>query len=553
MSFFGGKRVEDLLPGNVTLVLVCAFILSFILKISLLKIGSPFITIDDNTAFEGGFLVWFGQAPPQRMYLESWICGLSSLLTYIVKMIMAGNMGTIGLNLIADAYRDFYGQPDTYVQVYRFLMITVDMVTAYFIFLLSRKILGSRWHGWAAALPAVLYLFSYNTFWCDVVARPDTLVVFFSILGLFLYYKSDFGVRIEWFWAAAVLLGLAAGMKLHAAFFAIFLAMDLLRVHGLKKGSGKVLCLSVISFFFFCFAAGSLFADPLTYIKLRMLNIRDDVSPWIQWGEQFVTILRGSGWLVVPVLLCAVLLIMWKSKNNDSGQRAKSIIFQSVCWLLLFSTIRQLRAYWMLPVLPLFYISAVYALSQLRKTKIAAALAIVLLLMMGGQSYSQFRELKSIDFNELRTWVQNHAVDKPIYIFGYEALMLPKNTICIQNRVTGLNRTLKISLAEGLSFTYRHLKNWEERSALILFDILGNKYEPGYEYYGIYSTPLDSYSDIISLDKMSYVFVQAHFPVNTQSGLEKYLQEHFTMITELTGAGGGGAGLKYKIYERKAS
>ena len=149
-----------------------------------------------------------------------------------------------------------------------------------------------------------------------------------------------------------------------------------------------------------------------------------------------------------------------------------------------------------------------------------------------------------------RRWVQKNAADKPIYILGYEALMLPKNTVCIQNRVAGLNNTVKLSLAEGLSFTHRHLKNWEERSDLVLFDMLGNKYDHGYEYYGIYSTPLDTYSDVISLDTMSFVFVQSHYPVNTQPGLEQYFQDNFTMITELTGAGGGGSGLKYKIYER---
>jgi len=534
------------------LVLILAFALSLILKLSLLNVGSPFVTIDDNTTFEGGFLVWFGQAPPQHMYLESWICGLSSLATYVVKMVVAGNLDALGVNLVADAYRDFYGQPDVYVHYYRMLIILVDMVTAYLVYRVGRQVLGDRLHGWGAILVCMLYLFSYNTVWCDIVARPDSLTAFFGILGLFFYYKSDFGVRLEWFLAAAVVLGLAAGMKLHATFFVIFLAFDLLRVHGMKKGLGKVTCLALISFFFFCFAAGSPFADPFTYIKLRMANVKDDASPWIQWGEQFVTIFRGTGWLIVPGVIGAFwMTIMSRKSVDDPGQKVKSVVLQSICWLILFSSIRQVRAYWMLPVLPLFYLAAVYALSRLQMSKVAASLAIVSLLIMGGQSYAQVREFRSVDFNELRRWVQNHADGKPFYIMGYEALMLPKNTTCILNRTTGLRRTLETSIAEGLPFTLRHLKNWEERSQLVLFDMLGYEYEPGYEYYSFYRTPLASYSGIIDLDEMSYILVQEHFQMTAQPGLEAYLQEQFLLIAELTGAGGGGAGLRYKVYKRQ--
>lgn len=541
--------------GRITpLVLFLSFALSLLLKLYIFKVGSPFVTIDDNTLFEGGFLVWFGQAPPQRMFLESWVCGLSCLATYVVKMISTGNVAALGVNLIADAYRDFYGHPDMYVHNYRVLMILVDMVTAYFVYRVGRQILGRDcWHGWGAVLVCLLYLFSFNTIWCDIVARPDTLTVLFAILGLFFYYKSDFGGRIEWFLIAAVSFGLAAGMKLHAAFFAIFIALDLLRVHGVKKGFAKASCLAFVSFFFFCFAAGSLFADPLTYIKLRMANAIDDASPWIQWGDQFVTMLRGTGWIIVPGVLSGLWLVMSnrnRAIEQESGQRVKSIVFQSMCWLFLFSCIRQLRAYWMLPVLPLFYMVAVYAVSRLQKTKIAALLAIVSLLIMGYQSYAQMQEFRTVHFNELRQWMRENAIDKQVYIFGFEALVLPKNTVCIQNKVRVLRQALDDTSAEGLPFTLRHLKNWEERSRLVLFDMLGYEFEPGYEYYGFHSTPLELYAGVLSLEEMSYVLVQEHFSLSDKPEVEILLQQQFHLVAEVTGAGGGGAGLHYKVYER---
>ncbi|WP_419174469.1 glycosyltransferase family 39 protein [Desulfosediminicola sp.] len=533
------------------LILFSFFLLSFLLKFSLIKVGSPFVTIDDITTFEGGFLVWFGQSPPQHMYLESWICGLCSLSTYVFKMVSSGNVDAISFNLVADAYRDFYGRPDEYVHNYRILVILIDMATGYLVYCVGKQVLGNCWQGWAAVLVCLSYLLSYNTFWCDIVARPDSFVVFFSTLGLYFYYKSVFGKRLGWFLAAAVAFGLAAGMKLHGAFFTIFIALDLFRFHGLRKGFGNIVIFVCVSIFFFCFAAGSLFADPLTYIKLRMANVKDDVSPWINWGEQFISIFNGTGWLIVPGVLGAFVFAMFNWNSIDGpNEKMKSIILQSMCWLTLFASIRQLRAYWMLPALPLFYSAAVYGLSRVPRRSITATLAIFSVVILTIQSYAQARDFKRVDFGQLRSWIQDNAFEKPFYIIGFESVILPKNTICIRNRTTGIRRSMSNSLAAGLPFTLRYLKYWEERSQLVLFDMLDQRYDSGYEYYSFYRTPLDAYSDIIDIEDMHYILLQEHFPISGQLELSGYIQKHFTEIAELTGAGGGGTGLKYKVLER---
>ncbi len=536
--------------NKAAVLLILALLLSLGLKLAILRVGSPFITIDDNTAFEGGFMVWFGQAPPQRMYLESWVTGISCLSTYLFRLISHDNLHGIGVNFVANAYRDYYGHPDLYVHVYRFVMILIDMTTAWLVYLLALLLLRNRWKGWAATLAAVFYLFAYNTYWCDMVARPDTLTAFFAVVALFFYYRSDFGNNTNQFLCSCVAFGLAAGMKLHAALFAIFVALDLLRVHGLSRGLPKVLLLGGVSLFFFFFAAGSPFFDPLMYIKLRRANAIDDASPWIKWGEQFLPLFKGTGWLIIP----GVLISPWAFRRDaDKDEKIKSIIFLSICWLALFASIRQLRAYWMLPALPLFFITASYAFSAIGARQITYIVVGVVVLTMLGQSLSQVHCLRAVPFKELRTWIKNNAQGKPFFILGYEAIMLPKDTNCIRNRALGLRRIIESSVKEGLPFTIRHLKNWEERSRLLLYDMLNYQYEPGLEYYSYYSTPLEKYSGIISLNRMKFILLQKYFPISSEPRIRKLLREKFVYVTEVTGAGGGGGGLHYKIYKRKAN
>jgi len=82
-------------------------------------------------------------------------------------------------------------------------------------------------------------------------------------------------------------------------------------------------------------SAGSPFFDPLFYIKLRSLNACDDVSLWIQWGEQFVAILRGTGWLVIPLgavsAWSSLRRVKWRGRSP-----LVSVAFLVLLWLVLF-------------------------------------------------------------------------------------------------------------------------------------------------------------------------------------------------------------------------
>ena len=534
------------------IILAVAFAGSALLKIINITAGGPYVTIDDQTTFEGGFLVWFGNAPPQRMFLESWIAGALCLATYIGKTLLSGaGYEHLSINLIADAYRDFYNAPDHYVHVYRWLVLFVDMVTAWMVYCVAKLILKERWRGYAAVIAAAMYLFSFNTVWCNLVARPDSFVAFFGIIGLYWYYRSNFGERLPEFWMAAVALGLCAGMKLHGAFFVVFILLDLLRNHGLTAGMRKALPFVFVAVLFFAVAAGIPLFDPLKYVKLRMLNYRDDISPWIAWGDQFVQIVKGSGWVAASLVLVGA----WKAflaKTDKVDKEVKSTVFFALCWLVLFSLIRQLRAYWMLPALPLVYIAAIFALSEIKPRRWASAIAVGGLALMIFQSYQEAAAFRNADFNGLRRWVsENIKKDEPFYILGYEALNLPRNTNCIEKMSEGLERIIHEDLVQNLPFTLRHLKNWEEQSALTLYDMLNFRNDEGYTYFSFYTAPLDHFDGIISLEDMQYMLVQEHFNLRQEPRLEGYIERNFRLITEQTGPGGGGKGLRYRIFKRK--
>jgi Dolichyl-phosphate-mannose-protein mannosyltransferase len=544
---------QDKLSGGrgVALFLFAVFSVSFVLKLVNLKVGAPFVTIDDNTTYQGGFMVWFGNAPPQRMYLESWLCGATCLATFVGKVLSGQTAAGLSSNLVADAYQDYYGAPDLYAQVYRAFVLVLDMATAWIVYRVGLLVLGRMWRGWAAALAAGMYLFSYNTIWCDVVARPDVLVAFFSTLGLYFYYKSDFGGNRSFFWLAAVFLGLAAGLKLHACLFVVFIVLDLLRVHGWRRGLSLAVPLGVVSVIFFALAAGMPLFDPLKYVKLRMMNVKDDESPWIQWGEQFYVIVKGSGWLVVPLVLWGAWQGLVRRKDDQRGLGG-SVVFLAVCWIVLFASIRQLRAYWMLPALPLFYLAFLHALSKLGNFRIRFGLVAVIMVLMVTQTVRETRGFHQVEYEGLRTWIrQNIQPEEPFYVFGYEAVELPKTNACIENTRAGILRSLSLDLANGETHVMRHLKNWEEESTLVLFDMLNGRQDGGFTYYSAFNTPLEKYEGILEFDRMRYLFVQEGFdPLEHGLALD-VLQNQFDYQATLTGPGGGGSGLEFKVYARK--
>jgi hypothetical protein len=533
---------------------ILALSVSLFFKLSLIGTGAPYTTIDDDTLFNAGFLVWFGEAPPQRMYLESWLTGATSIATYIYHQVLLGQASQLGLNLVADAFRDFQNSPSDYVLHYRYLMLSIDLLTAFFIYRLTALFFTKdEHHYWLVALPACMYLLTYNTLWCNLVARPDTMTAFFSVIGLYTYFKSLQGARINYLFASAIFLGCATGFKLHAAFFVIAIVIDLLRVNGIKSFITLVIPFGIIAIFLFCVTAGSPLFDPLLYIKLRALNIKDDTSPWIQQGDQFFVMLRGTGWLAIPLMLGALFLIIkqWRSTLN---QNLKSLVLIASLFLLLFCSLRVLRGYWMLPALPLFYILAIYTVKQLPHKLSVIFAAVIICSVMAVQSFQQYQHFTQARYNELQTWIKaNIKSQDTLYVVGFDILFLPKNTTSLQNRKTVLMQGLEGAAKQGENFTSRHIRLWEERAEVMLIDMLDTTSATGYNYYSLNSTPLEYLASVVSYEKIDFMFVMKGITDKDTGGLLTKIQNDFVKITEANAPGGksGTGGLTYEIYARK--
>jgi hypothetical protein len=520
-------------------------VISIILKLNVLEVGAPFVTIDDHSTYEGGFLVWFGQAPPQRMYIESWINGLSSIVTYVVFQLENG--GDLGVNLVADAYNHYLTTPDLYVKSYRVFSLFIDLFTAFFVFLTVKILLPSR-HHLQALLVTSLYLLSYNTIWCYVVARPDTPMALFSTIGLYFYYRSDFGKHFNSFLLSALFFGIATGMKLHGAFFVVFIILDLFRVHGKQAFISYILPFGFLSVIAFSVAAGSVLFDPLTYIKLRALNVKDDVSPWIVWGDQFIEMFKGTGFFTIPLIFIAIFMYV-KNENLRNNKKIVSVLLLSILWLLLFASIRQLRAYWMLPALPLFYILATYALFELKNKWLTITISLMMLCIMIFQSYQQSDEFKQVPYNEFRTWViENLEKDEKLYIFGFDALFLPLSSEANEVYSAGYQKIIDEAKQSKESFTERHVRFWEERTKLKLIDMYHLK-DQGFTYYSYFKTPVKDFAELIDFYKMDYIVILDGF-VNVDTSIDSKLKSQYQMVTTVTGPGGGGSGLTYAIYQK---
>lgn len=460
-------------------LLAPAFVLAAAMALVNLGVGGPQVNIDDFTIYEAGFLVWFGHAPPQHAYLESWINGLASLFTYLVKgIVQFGDLSFVDLEFVSKAYSDFYYTPDVYYAAYRFVIVLFYLGTGALVYLIGRQCVPACMAGLAPAFSAILFLFSFNAFWCNLAGRPDTLVVFFAMIGILFYLKANYQDRSPWFWLAAASFGIAAGLKLHGAFFTIFAALDLLRVNGLRTGMRSFLLLALASVLFFVIADGTLLFDPLKYVKARVLTYQDDHSPYLVWGQQILTILRGSGWVAVPLALVGWLV----TRNEQHRAEIRTILFFVLCWLALFLAIRQLRAYWMLPALPLFYLAVCVAIDRMKRLSPFVAAGIVLLFVT--QSAAEVMKIHQADYDGLRRWVEaSTTTEDAIYLVGFSVLRVP--------RTEAANSALRGTVEEGIrqdtkshGFTYRHLKNWEEQTTLRLLEMLIPHAREGFNLYG---------------------------------------------------------------------
>ena len=536
------------------LVLLMFVGISLAIKLSLLGVGAPYTTIDDHTLFEAGFMVWFGEAPPQRTYVESWLVGISSLFTYLGQVIVNGDLHQLTPNLVADAYRSFTENPAPFVIVYRLFMLALDIATALVTFFLALAIIGQHhYRYWLATFSAGLFLLSYNTIWCYLVARPDTATAFFTTLGFLFYYKSGFAQHKSWFLISALTFGIATGFKMHAAMAVVFIMADLWRHHGFRKSKDDALLFGVVAFICFLVTAGTTLFDPLLYIKLRALNIRDDASPWIQWGEQFLVVLKGTGWVIAPLLL-VLLFRNFFHKNQSIPEPVKSALFISLLFIIVFCSIRQLRAYWMLPALPLFYIVAGYMVAHIKSSKTVMALGIGVAGIFLAQCFTQLQDFSQARYGELQSWVKaNVEPDEAIYIIGYNTLFLPCNTRCLQNRKASISAKLEQAVTNQESFTIRHVRLWEERAQLRLIDMLNAESEAGFNYYSINSTSIDDLAPHVTFASIDYVLLMQGYSNPEHVELIGQVKREFDYVATANAPGGkaGTGGLPYDIYRRK--
>ncbi len=541
--------LSDRLRENVPAVaLLLAFVCSIALKLSIFGVGSPFITIDDKTAFEGGFLVWFGNTPPQRMYLESWVYGITCLVVYAFRCLTGLASTGLGANIVADAYRDFFSQPEPYVQAYRGLTLVLDLATTLFVYLAARRVLAGQWRVWRPSRSRRCSC-SRTTFTGHRSSlAPTRCSPSLPHWACIFYVLSEGGTRRTFLFASAVALGLGAGVKLHGAFLVIFLCVDLLRIHGFRAGLCKAIPFAILGGFFFCVGAGSPLFDPLLYVKLRVRNVQDDHSPWITWGAHFVTFLRGAGWIALPAALLGC-FYAFARKAQPVVREVGSFAVVAIGWALLFGITRPLRAYWMLPALPVFYVLAVYAAGRLPVKRLGEALVAVMLAVLLFQSIEQVRQLRSVPYDELRDWVVQNVQGDAFYVLGDDALILPKNERSLQ--VTGevLRRSMQRDVQSGMPYTMRHAKNWEERSTLELLDMLGYRASGGYEFYDFNTTPPEGLAEVLELKDLRYILVQAGYTLEQQ--LPQLREVKYRLVGEKIGAGGNERGLKYRIYERE--
>lgn len=536
------------------LLLAIIAAISITLKLHVFSVGSPYVTIDDNTLYEAGFLVWFGEPPPQRTYVESWLVGLSSILTYVAKLAFSGNFDLIGINLVADAYRDFINSPDQYIYSYRTLMLVADFATAFILFLFARHIFAEeKYANWWAAISASLFLLSYNTLWCYLVARPDTMTTFLVALGTLLYYQSNFGDRKNYFYTSAAILGVATGFKLHACLFVIFFLLDLIRELGFLKALKRAIPFGASALFAFFVAAGSPLFDPLLYIKLRALNIKDDESPWIQWGDQVITVLRGTGYVLAPAIIGGAIFGFIKHRNI-MPPKIKSLLFVAVILLCTFLSIRQLRAYWMLPALPIFLVAGTYLVTRIHKKSIQIAALLTASLISCYQLYIQAHEFDNARYDEMSKWVkENVNSEDVVYIIGYDTLFLPWNTTSLNNRKSAYEHLIQRSLDEGESYTNRHIRLWEERARLELINMLNVQSDRGFNYYGINTSPLESLQGKVEFSNIKYVLSMQNYSSPEADQLLAKVKQEFIKITTVNAPGGkaGTGGLPYDVYVRR--
>jgi len=548
LNIFAISARAPLAPFVCLMVLV---LVSLAIKSSVFTLGAPYVTIDDYTLYNAGFLVWFGQAPPQRMYFESWIVGATSIATYVVQLAQSGHLNQLGINIIADAYRAFHENPTPFVMSYRAVMLMLDIATAWLVYQIALVVFAQQKNArWLGVFAAGLYLLSYNTIWCNIVARPDTATALFATLGMWFYFKSATGRR-SYLCLSAVALGCATGFKLHAALFVVFVMIDLYRQLPWRKATAAIIPFGLVALAVFTAVAGSPLFDPLLYVKLRALNAMDDASPWLKWGDQFAVVLRGAGWLAIPACIALGVLVFGKSRETPA--QIRSLIFIALLIAGVFFCIRVMRAYWMLPALPLFYLATAYLLVVIKHRALQAGFVALCFGIVAAQCYQQVNDFSKAQYHQLQDWVSAHVSPAaPIYIVGYDTLFLPRNTQALVNQKKVIERQLESALANNEAFTNRHVRLWEERSQLQLIDMLNARSQVGFNYYSLNGAPLEDLQGLVDFADIQYFVVDPAYKTPEANAIVEKLRVNFSKVATVTAPGGraGTGGLAYDIYAR---
>jgi len=528
--------------------LTVGLLLSLALKVRNVGIGGPQYMIDDFSLLDGGFLILFGHVPPQHAYIETWLCGICSLVVFAVKTTLAGTWPAAMSDLfIPAALRDYYAAPDAYYAAYRSLMIAVDLATACVVYQTARLVFPGR--QWIPVWVTLLFLFSYNTLWCALVGRPDTPLTLVGALGLYCYLRHVVSGSWVTFWLAAILFGIGAGFKMHGGFFTVFALIDMFRREGWRAGAPRIVLFGTTAVLMFVVSDGSLLFDPLLYLKARWATYHDDLSTYLHWGQQFVAMLRGSGWVVLPMSIGGIAFAF----TRGASETRRTLAVFSIGWLLIFGLTRQLRAYWMLPALPGLYMLAGCALERMPRVAVRVALAAGMVLALAGQTVGLSQRTAAADLDELRRWVvANVRPGQPIYLLGDSVLRLPLDAEAMRTYQTAYTREAAADLEQGMPFVERHLKNWEETATLRLFDMLGYN-GTGYRLLRFRELPPDKFGDLVQLDRMDFLIIERSFPTAALPGLDRLLLDRFTLVAERRSEGGDGSGLLHRIYRRTAS
>jgi hypothetical protein len=111
-------------------------------------------------------------------------------------------------------------------------------------------------------------------------------------------------------------------------------------------------------------------------------------------------------------------------------------------------------------------------------------------------------------------------------------------------------REMAADVTSGRSFVERHLKNWEERSLLRLFDMLGFQNTGGFALFNYRDLPPAKFADLAPVESMEFLIVQEGFPAGEVPGLARLLESRFQFVAERRSEGGNGGGLLHRIYRR---